>query len=382
MIQDEGMVSSLIPGLVQRPPELGRIRLGEKSKQGYPLALKTFRLTSASRTTLEAAAALYGGKVTAWDGAPDEGMWQLVTAATELDVLIPGSLAVITQAYELWQGGTLERRCDGTTEAVSGQPCLCAAAGLQGGERECEILTRLRVMLPRIPGLGVWRLDTSGYLAATTLPSTVTLLARLTPGAWIPAVLRAEQRSKRDRDDKGKVITHRFVVPVLDLPGRTIGQIVELARPEAPQLEDGQRPAPATAADRAATRRAELEQMAGGASRSPGAEEGAESRPAAQGEATPCSVASPKGEPCEVGGTHSVHRNGRKSWPTPHVERPSSSDGETGQEEVAGSAAPATDLTGEARRVFEGEIVEQPAGVQTSLEVLRSYHDDQGNQPF
>lgn len=295
--------SQLLPGLIQRPPELGRIRLGEKSDKGAPKRLTTFRLTSASKATLEAAAQLYGGTVRAWTGAPDEGMWELYTQAAELDVLIPGSLAVISQSYELWQGGTCERRCDGTTEAISAAPCICAAKGLTGGDRECDIVTRLRVMLPRVPGLGVWRLDTSGYQAATTLPSTVTLLARLTPGQWIPAVLRAEQRSKRERLDSGKVETHRFVVPVLDLPGATIGQVVQLAAPETMPLLNGggERPAPPTAKERAAARRAELE-----AQQAPIA-------PAGAG----CLVASPRGEPCLVEGTHSEHRNGNKAWQDP-----------------------------------------------------------------
>lgn len=261
-IEDVAPATSLLPGLVQRPPELGRIRMGDKSEKGFPIRLRTFRLTSHSKATLEAAAQLYGGKVQQWTDSPDEGMWELITERDELDVLLPATLSVISQAYEFWQGGTCERRCDGTTEQLSDKPCLCAADELSGPDRLCDVVTRLKVMLPRVPGLGVWRLDTSGYVAATTLPATLQLLARLTPGAWIPAVLRAEQRSKKTRDDKGKVETHRFVVPVLDLPGTTIGQIVGRHGDE---VEDqGEKPKPPTAAERAAQRRAQLEAQAGG----------------------------------------------------------------------------------------------------------------------
>jgi hypothetical protein len=307
--------TQLLPGLVQRPPELGRIRMGEKSQAGHPVRLKTFRLTSASRPLLEAAASLYGGPVREWKGAPDEGMWELTTAAAELDILIPASFAVIGQRLELWQGGTLERGCDGTTESVSGQPCLCAAAGLEGADRECDIVTRLRVMLPRVPGLGMWRLDTSGYLAATTLPSTVQLLARLTPGQWIPAILRAEQRSSKTRLDSGKVETHRFVVPVIDLPGMTISQIVGGPAREAPALDEGTpaQAGPPTAADKAAQRRAELE---------------AASTPAqaAQGPALPalplpkgaCPSRSPGGHECRLPfGHEGDHKAGAVAWQSP-----------------------------------------------------------------
>lgn len=47
----------------RRLVELGRIRLGQKAPgKGNPQRLETFRLTSASRSLLEAAAAIYGGR--------------------------------------------------------------------------------------------------------------------------------------------------------------------------------------------------------------------------------------------------------------------------------------------------------------------------------
>jgi hypothetical protein len=254
------MAPGMLLDIPQRPTELGRIRMGEKGPKGEPVRLRTFRLTSGSKALLEAAAAIYGGTVQPWKDAPDEGFWQLTTGATAIDIMIPATVAAITQSYELWKGGTCERRCDGTRESVSGSPCLCAAAGQSGADRDCEIMTRLNVMLPRLPGLGVWRLDTGGYVAATTLPSTLSLLASLNPGAWIRAVLRAEQRSRKVRDN-GKVMTHRFVVPVLDLPGMTIGDLVGVAtgEAEAPLQLSEPRPAPLTAADKVAARRAEVE---------------------------------------------------------------------------------------------------------------------------
>lgn len=255
-------IPDTLPDIPQRTPELGRIRLGEKGDRGQPVKLRTFRLTSHSKALLDAAAALYGGTVRSWDGAPDEGMWQLTTGASELDVLIPGAAGAVSQTYEEWKGGTCMRRCDGTTvrTPASEEPCICKRLDIPGpDDAHCEIVTRFRVILPRVPGLGVWMLTTSGWMAATTLPSTLTLLARMTSGEWIPAVLRAEQRSKKVRDPKtGKVQTNRFVVPVLDLPGATIGQLVEGAG-----LVDSPVPldavVPSTAKERALARAAQLE---------------------------------------------------------------------------------------------------------------------------
>ena len=254
------MLPDTLADIPQRTPELGRIRLGEKGDRGQPVKLRTFRLTSHSKALLEAAAKLYGGTVRAWDGAPDEGMWQVTTAASELDVLIPGAAGAVSQTYEEWKGGTCMRRCDGTTvrTPAAEEPCICKRLEIPGpDDAHCEIVTRFRVILPRVPGLGVWMLTTSGWMAATTLPSTLSLLARMTSGEWIPAVLRAEQRSKKARQPDGKVLTHRFVVPVLDLPGATIGQLVEGAG-----LVDSPVPleavVPSTAKERALARAAQI----------------------------------------------------------------------------------------------------------------------------
>lgn len=267
------MLPDTLPDIPQRTPELGRIRLGEKGDRGQPVKLKTFRLTSHSKALLEAAAKLYGGTVRAWDGAPDEGMWQVTTAASELDVLIPGAAGAVSQTYEEWKGGTCARRCDGTTVRTPSteEPCICKRLEIPGpDDAHCEIVTRFRVILPRVPGLGVWMLTTSGWMAATTLPSTLNLLARMTSGEWIPAVLRAEQRSKKARQPDGKVLTHRFVVPVLDLPGATIGQLVEGAG-----LVDSPVPleavVPSTAKERALARAAAVTTSASGSGGTPAA---------------------------------------------------------------------------------------------------------------
>jgi hypothetical protein len=120
--------------------------------------------------------------------------------------------------------------------------------------------TRLNIMLPDVPGLGVWRLETSGYNAATSLPATIELLKGLSVQPWIPAVLRLEQRSKKKRGDDGKVITHRFAVPVLDLPGITVGKVVaRLAAQDAPQAPQVEAVAPSTQAERIAAQRARME---------------------------------------------------------------------------------------------------------------------------
>ncbi len=244
-----------VEGIRPRVQEIGRIRMGEKGAKGQPVGLRTFRLTSSDRGVLEAAAKLYGGTVRAWEDAPDAGMWQLTTAAAELDILIPRTLRSLSQNWELWQGGTCERRCDGRTEEIGKTPCLCGE--YRGEEGFCEIMTRLSIILPRLPGLGLWRLDTGGWHAASTLGPTVELLLALDSRSMVPAVLRAVPGSSKVRDAAGKVTTHRFIRPMIDAPGITIGQLV--AGTDAPQLAAGPAPRPQTAEERVAAQRAVVE---------------------------------------------------------------------------------------------------------------------------
>lgn len=252
--------NTLLP-LEHRPAELGRIRLGKKAEtkagKEYPVKLEEWRLTSGSQALLEAAAVLYGGTVQPWEDAPDEGYFELFTTSRELRVLIPRTLRTVSQAYERWQGGTCERRCDGTTEQITDGPCVCPS--IANPKERCEPMTRISLMLPDLPGIGVWRLDTGGWHAATTIPATIELLKQLSTQPWIPAILRLEQRSRKVREADGKVVTHRFAVPALDLPGVTVGRIIaRQGGAEPPQLDAGERPAVPTAAERAAQQAARI----------------------------------------------------------------------------------------------------------------------------
>jgi hypothetical protein len=215
-----------IVGLQRRMMELGRIRLGgEKGPKQPGKKLQHFRLTSASRALLEAAAEQYGGTVTDWQGAPDEGYFQVYTETDTLDIILPPVFSdrdgtptlPYSQAYELFKGPERVRCCDGVTETISAKACMCDPE-----ERECQIMTRLNVMLPDLPGLGVWLLQSHGWNAASVLPGTLDLLQMAAAErTFIPAVLRLEARtSKRDGT------TRKFVVPVIDLPNVRIGELV------------------------------------------------------------------------------------------------------------------------------------------------------------
>ena len=223
--------------LSTRMAEVGRIRIGKKGAKGAPVKLDVFRLTSSNRTALEAAAQAYGGTVEEWKGAPTTGQFELITESAELDVVLPPGDQALSQWLEHWSGGGCQRRCDGVTEQLSQRPCLCAATG----EQLCKPTTRLNVLLSKVPGLGVWRLESHGHYAASELAAAVAFLDQAGSNRGpLEATLRLEQRVSKSG---GK--TQKFAVPVLDI-GLTLGQAQEaLSRqPGIPAIGSGEEEEP------------------------------------------------------------------------------------------------------------------------------------------
>lgn len=230
--------------LQRRLAEVGRIRIGQQVPTGNgktrPEKLSTFRLTSADRLRIDQAAELYGGTPAQWQ-APAGAQWEIVTDADALHVIVPPSDMAFSQSYELWAASGCQRRCDGRTEAIAQAPCMCDPE-----QRECAIHTRLSVLLRDLPGLGVWRIDTSGYYAAVELQGAVEVIQLAAGrGQMLPARLRLDQRSvKRQNEKTGKNETRRFAVPVLDVEV-SAGQLLAGSNGAA-QLDTGSGPAALT----------------------------------------------------------------------------------------------------------------------------------------
>lgn len=219
-----------IIGFQRTIAEAGRIRIGEqvptRSGGTRPEKLDTFRLTSADRRRIDEAAVLFGGTVRPWQ-APAGPQWEVITTSTAIEVIVPPEAMAFSQNYELWSGGGCKRRCDGETEQLSQQPCLCdpedRAAKVKG---TCDIYTRLSVMIRDLPGLGLWRVDTKGWYAARELAGAVEVIAMAAGrGIMVPARLLLEQRSVIRPGKDGKPQTLRFPVPRLD-PGITPGELL------------------------------------------------------------------------------------------------------------------------------------------------------------
>jgi hypothetical protein len=184
-----------------------------KGKKGRrPVKLTEWRLTSPNREAIETAAKLWGGEAHEWTGAPGEQQqWEVHTDVSELNVLVPFPQALEEkQLYELYTAGGRTRACNGQEEFISGGPCLC-----EPDNRECKLTTHLLVVLPELPGIGVWRLTTSGYNAAVELAGAMRILRSIHARShFATAALVLEQRSQRIPGQP----EYQFVVPVLRLP--------------------------------------------------------------------------------------------------------------------------------------------------------------------
>jgi hypothetical protein len=210
--------------LQHRYRELGRLRAGEqrtsRNGQRYPAKLDTFRFTSTDWRLIQRAADIYGGKPSRWEDAPSwnkekqtgRRQFQVTVEADRILVSVPAQQQ-LTQSMEYWTAGGCQRRCNGVAMS-SGEPCECRAEMEAGSAQLCDHYTRANFILPNLPGLGVWRLESHGVFTASELPLQLAMAARYGPDVewW----LRLDPRDYRTTESDGKPVTYHFHVPVLD----------------------------------------------------------------------------------------------------------------------------------------------------------------------
>lgn len=217
-----------IANLPARAPEIGRLRAGWKDPDKPPnqqmQPLRNWRCTSPDETAIRAVASIYGGEVRPWAERPTE--FEVFTESDSFDVLLPTD-ALFT-AYERWGKGGNQRRCDGEKCVVPVETpdggelkevdCICEAQQIVPGEHKdaCSVTVRLKVVLPNVPGFGIW-LHTSGSIfAAMELPAQVDMIAAATgalPGTLIPCDLALDFREPPKKP--WEKFQRRFSVPVL-----------------------------------------------------------------------------------------------------------------------------------------------------------------------
>lgn len=227
-------MGSRIITLQRQARELGRLRTGysvpndDPTKRPRAVRSQTWIISSHAEHYVQAAADVWGGTVEKWQPQGNgAAQWRVVTKAASLDAILPPG-DPLSQSYELWSAGGAQRRCDGMTETLADQPCFCLA---QWGDnfhetaprdKACKITTRLNVILPEMPDIGAWRVETHSFYAANEMAAAVDVLkGSIGEAALIPVRLRIEQRT---RVAQGK--TKQFPVVAVELRGSTAGQVL------------------------------------------------------------------------------------------------------------------------------------------------------------
>jgi hypothetical protein len=242
-------MGSRIITLQRQARELGRLRTGwsvpnpDPDKRARPVKSKTWVVTSHAEHYAQAAAEAWGGDVERWqpqgNGAPQ---FRVITKAEQIDALLPPG-DPLNQYNEMWTKGGCQRRCDGQTEQISRMPCLCLA---EFGEdwhllrqdqyrkdKVCAATSRLNVILPDMPDVGVWRAETHSFYAANEWGGTVDMVLSGTEGkGLVPVSLRIEPRT---RVAGGQ--TKHFPVVVVEVRGITPRQALTGPLPTALALD-------------------------------------------------------------------------------------------------------------------------------------------------
>jgi hypothetical protein len=184
-------------------PRVGKIRLGIKAQSRprqdgttvlYPQAVDYFVVDEDESGITSAVAA--AGFHEVYPGQP-----------RSLRVMLPGQTAddVLEGAWRLYGrggdgGGRLLRKCDGTTcdrrTATGGWevdvPCVCQAEGIPEqvtkkgklvvNSEHCALRWTLNVLLPDVPGVGVWQIDTGSQITVGNLAASLRMLEQLNRG--------------------------------------------------------------------------------------------------------------------------------------------------------------------------------------------------------
>jgi hypothetical protein len=223
-------MSGRILTLQRQARELGRLRTGYTDDSGAksrPARSDTWIVTSHAEHYVQAAADEWGGTAEKWQPqGSGPAQWRVITEASALDAILPPG-DPLSQTYEMWSRGGCQRRCDGVTEQISDSPCPCLAQFgdawyEQAKGTVCSAHTRLNVILPQMPDVGVWRMETGSFYAANEIAAHVDLIRNATRGEIaVPIRLRIEPRQ---RVAAGQ--TKKFPVVVIELRGSTAGQLL------------------------------------------------------------------------------------------------------------------------------------------------------------
>lgn len=223
------MINTRNPGELRefqtRMTTVGKIRLGVYNGR-YPEKIDTFRFTSADEQLIRAVAGAYGGTPEQWTPQGSRTpQWEVISEANAVPVFVVNG-QTLEPWYEAWASGrTCIRRCDGITNRITDEDCLCNGPDAPTDPRQlCKPTIRVQVMLPEVPGIGSWLLESHGENACSEIATPGPLVA--SAPMPIPAVLRLRPETRREwNHEERKFDTKSFFVPWLDISAITAQQV-------------------------------------------------------------------------------------------------------------------------------------------------------------
>lgn len=192
-----------------RLPRIGKIHLGIKKKNAkgteYPVQTDYF-VVNASDTTPETAANLFKE---VYGEQPNE-----------LNIMFPlnDREAFFPQAYKRYSGAGLMCKGNGqaAVEMVDGvlTEKECNPETCEHFQKDyCKLRGHLQVILPDVPGMGVWQIDTGSFNSVRNINSSIAFVQALTGGRIAMIPLKLIIRPHKGKDPKGAP-TNNYVMDI------------------------------------------------------------------------------------------------------------------------------------------------------------------------
>ena len=168
---------------VDRFPRIGKIRLGLKDKdRGFPVKTDYFVFDPDDDAVKQEFSDIYGEKPKALD---------IMFASEDLDSVFPQYLKRYAFGSLICKGDGekgIEKKYDENKKLIGEQSVKCEGCkyskdtvGKNGKKisKKCKPLASLMILLPKVPGIGVYQLDTSSYHSIVNINAGIKLVKAL-----------------------------------------------------------------------------------------------------------------------------------------------------------------------------------------------------------
>jgi len=205
-----------------RPVLAGRAKIGEKglSKKGkeIPTKIDYIKFVDGEQNKIQAVHDILGEKPTEFIAVlpsddPDDFWWL---------------------SYRRWKASGLVCHGNGETAIVeeSGEEIACPCQFAEGDNAECKPSGSLKVIIPNLPSIGVFQIDTRAESSTQNIQYAIEMIGKITGGHYMGIPLRVYIEPFKGKQG----ISWCWKVDIMDTPGRVVMAAVEQTRDHMSQL--------------------------------------------------------------------------------------------------------------------------------------------------